>query len=310
MPKVSVVIPVYGVEQYIERCARSLFEQTLDDIEFIFVDDCTPDKSIEILERIVEEYPIRNVMILHHEMNKGLPTARQTGLKVATGEYIIHCDSDDWVDVDLYEKMYNEAISRNVDVVVCPAKRSNGMTHQLMNQLPVDNVDTFLKDILFARVNWGVWNKMVRSNLYDYNIKTPKYNMGEDFALVCQILLNARSICNLYTDSAYYYFDNPDSISKKPSRGAIITKAMGACENLRIVEDSFKRYNYNTEMLITQKNKQRNILIPTIENRESFQLWLNTFPEINRQIIFSGNIKPKEKIRFIKVLLANIRYWI
>ena len=56
MPKVSVIIPVYGVEKYIERCARSLFEQTLNDIEYIFVDDCSPDKSIEILERIIEEY--------------------------------------------------------------------------------------------------------------------------------------------------------------------------------------------------------------------------------------------------------------
>ena len=121
MPKVSVIVPVYGVEKYIERCDRSLFEQTLEDIEFIFVDDCTPDKSIEILKNVLEDYPLRKkqVLIISHEKNMGLPIARQSGLKVASGDYIIHCDSDDWVDTTMYEKMYNKAIEDGSDVVVC-----------------------------------------------------------------------------------------------------------------------------------------------------------------------------------------------
>ena len=88
MPKVSVIVPVYGVEKYIERCARSLFEQTLDDIEYIFVDDCSPDRSIEILNQVIGEYPGRKdqVQIIHHASNQGLALARQTGLKAATGE--------------------------------------------------------------------------------------------------------------------------------------------------------------------------------------------------------------------------------
>ena len=91
--RVSVCIPVYGVEKYIERCARSLFEQTMTDgIEFIFVNDCTKDNSIEILEKVLEEYPHRKeqVKIIHHEKNRGLVAARNTGLEHATGDYIIH----------------------------------------------------------------------------------------------------------------------------------------------------------------------------------------------------------------------------
>ena len=120
--KVSVCIPVYGVEKYIERCARSLFEQTMkDDIEFIFVDDCTPDKSIEVLQKVLEEYPNRKdqVKIIHHEVNKGLTGARNTALKYVSGDYIIHCDSDDWVDKDLYATMYKKAAKENADVVCC-----------------------------------------------------------------------------------------------------------------------------------------------------------------------------------------------
>ena len=121
MPEVSVCIPVYGVEKYIERCARSLFEQTMTDgIEFIFVNDCTTDKSIEILERILAEYPGRQAQtkIIHHATNKGLVAARNTGLAHATGDYIIHCDSDDWVDLNFYESLYKKAVETGADVVV------------------------------------------------------------------------------------------------------------------------------------------------------------------------------------------------
>ena len=88
MPKVSVIIPVYGVEKYIERCARSLFEQTLDDIEYIFVDDCSPDKSVFILERIIKEYSSRfldegkKVRIERMPKNCGLPAVRKYGIQL------------------------------------------------------------------------------------------------------------------------------------------------------------------------------------------------------------------------------------
>ena len=97
MPKVSVVIPVYGVEKYIERCARTLFEQTIDDIEYIFVNDCTKDRSIEILEQVIKDYPQRKGQIRIENMltNSGQAAVRRCGIELATGEYIIHCDSDD-----------------------------------------------------------------------------------------------------------------------------------------------------------------------------------------------------------------------
>lgn len=126
--KVSIIIPIYGVELFIERCAISLFEQTLDDIEYIFVDDCTMDKSVQILQGIIAKYPQRkdNVFIIRHERNKGLASARKTGLKFVHGEYVAHCDSDDWVERNMYEYLYQEAISANADIVWCDYYRSDG----------------------------------------------------------------------------------------------------------------------------------------------------------------------------------------
>ncbi|MDE6509077.1 MAG: glycosyltransferase, partial [Muribaculaceae bacterium] len=90
IPKVSVIAPVYGVESFIGRAVESMMAQTLDDVEFIFVDDCTPDGSVSVLRDVVVRYPERQVRILRHDVNRGLPAARNTGLDVARGEYIFH----------------------------------------------------------------------------------------------------------------------------------------------------------------------------------------------------------------------------
>ena len=111
MMKVSVIIPIYNVELFIERCVVSLMEQTLEEVELIFVDDASPDGSVNILREVVGRYPSRKdcVKIITHSENKGLPAARNTGLAEATGEYIFYCDSDDFVELDLLESLYNKA---------------------------------------------------------------------------------------------------------------------------------------------------------------------------------------------------------
>ena len=117
-PKVTVVIPVYNVATYIEKCATSLFEQTLDSLEILFVDDCSPDHSVEIIKKTLKKYPERNSLtrIIRMPSNSGLAAVRRQGIIEATGQYIIHCDGDDWVDSDLYEIMYNKAVKDNADV--------------------------------------------------------------------------------------------------------------------------------------------------------------------------------------------------
>lgn len=107
MVRVSIIIPIFKVRNFIERCVCSLFGQTLKEVEYIFVDDATPDDSIEILEACIVRYPERKeqVRILKHEQNQGLPTARNTGLAVATGEYVFHCDSDAFGTLRIYSSI-------------------------------------------------------------------------------------------------------------------------------------------------------------------------------------------------------------
>ena len=117
--KVSVLVPVYGVEKYIERCARSLFEQTYPDLEYVFVNDCTPDRSIEILKKVMEEYPERKdaVRIVNHAKNRGLAAARNTAYDNAGGSFVIMVDSDDWLELNAIELLVKKQMETGADFV-------------------------------------------------------------------------------------------------------------------------------------------------------------------------------------------------
>ena len=102
MYKVSILVPVFGAEQYIERCSRSLFAQSYPNLEYVFVDDCSPDRSLEVLRRVMDDYPERRdaVRIVSHAVNRGVAAARNTGLDHASGSFLFFVDSDDWLDTD------------------------------------------------------------------------------------------------------------------------------------------------------------------------------------------------------------------
>lgn len=121
-PEISVCIPVWNVEKYIERCLRSVFEQTIvDKAEFILVNDCTPDHSMDIVQKVIEDYPhlTGQIKIINHEVNKGIATTRNTALDNAVGKYLIYVDSDDWCEPDYLEALYTTAEAENADIVGC-----------------------------------------------------------------------------------------------------------------------------------------------------------------------------------------------
>ena len=119
-PLVSVIVPMYGVENYIARCAESLFAQTYPSIEFIFVDDGCKDRSVDVLRGILgkQEPALQARVRIISKENGGLPHARKTGLDAASGEYVLHVDSDDWLEPTTVEKLVREAVATEADIVV------------------------------------------------------------------------------------------------------------------------------------------------------------------------------------------------
>ena len=123
MSKVSVIIPVYNVEKYLEKCLKSVCSQTLRDIEIICVNDCSPDNSLEILQEYASKE--ERIKIINFEQNQGVSIARNEAIKVAQGEYIAFCDSDDTISLNFCEALYNKAKQDNAQVVLTKSVKYN-----------------------------------------------------------------------------------------------------------------------------------------------------------------------------------------
>lgn len=213
MVAVSVCIPVYKVEKYIEKCARTLFEQTMTDgIEFIFVNDCTPDKSIDVLEKVLEEYPHRKAQtrIIHHEKNRGPVAARNTAIKNASGNYIICCDSDDWIDLELYETMYRKALETDADVVCCSMIWKRKITSKIIPVI-ADTPAEYVKKNVGTHLNHLV-TKLYRKEIVTGSIlDVPGHlRMCEDMFCNLLMLEKCQKIA-FVRDVYYYYMQHPDS---------------------------------------------------------------------------------------------------
>lgn len=135
-PLVSYIIPVYNAGPYIERCVRSLMEQSYENIEYIFIDDCSTDRSSDVLRRTIAEYPQRKARtkIIYHDKRRGSATSRNDGLDAATGEYVMFADSDDYVDSDYVEAMVSKAEEEDLDIVYCDFYETYASGDKLMRQ--------------------------------------------------------------------------------------------------------------------------------------------------------------------------------
>lgn len=239
MPKVSVIVPVYG-EKYIERCVRSLLDQTLDDVEFIFVDDRSPDSAYEIVLGIVEEERYSHlkdkIKIVRHEKNKGVQFVRLTGLEASTGDYIIYCDSDDWVDRDILRKLWEKAVEGDYDIVECSYYETDGKDY--CKERTFDNQ----KEICY--LSWLEWprctsltDKIIRRSLYQNEIIRPENPYLEDFAVSLQLFYYAKNHYFIY-EPLYYYYMNPSSIMHSVDP---IKKVKGITEQESIMETFMRR---------------------------------------------------------------------
>lgn len=306
-PKVSVIIPVYGVEKYIERCAISLFEQTLTEMEFIFVDDCSPDHSIQVLERIINKYPLRKnqITILHHQQNKGLPQARQTGISRASGEFIAHCDSDDWVTLDAYESLYNLAIKNEADIVAFDDVEYYAEDKQPIYRMFDSNVtitiDNHLSTWLFK---WSLCCKLIKKDIYNNPYNYIFHNHGEDMALFFQLLKYSKHC--LYVPKAFYIANKQnESISRVSSIKKEYNKFNDLKANVQLVEDFYQgsdRCIVKSIMLL--KWSIMTSIIPLFKIDKSFRsIWEESFPEVHSSILnlMDDTFSLKERVKYLMI---------
>lgn len=186
--KVSVTVPVYNTSKYINQCIESLKTQNLEDIEFIVVDDGSTDDSLNLCKDYIKNDPRFHIV---HQNNGGLAAARQTGLNLAKGEYIIVCDSDDWVEPEMYKILYDKAKETDADIVTCGFYTEYGEKGQSNNYIVFKEhngiVDNY--DLIKRGAGWS-WIKLIRRSLFVENQISYKtgINLSEDSLIVYKLM--------------------------------------------------------------------------------------------------------------------------
>lgn len=246
---VSILVPIYGVEKYIEKCVISLFKQTYDNIEYVFVDDCSPDKSVDILQSIVNRHPNRKdkVKIIRHEHNMGLATARNTAVAASNGVFLIHMDSDDWIELDLVEKCVRLQTETNSDIILYGYTKH---VHQKKGyKIPLNSNSSkhLVERCVMGTFSPMIWNKMIRKSLYNDNeLKCLNgINMGEDLQ-ISPLLYFFSKKTSVIQDCLYHYnCMNTNAYTQKFS----IEKSEQAWISLSVVtyrliniDSSYKKY--------------------------------------------------------------------
>lgn len=237
---VSVIVPIYGVEKYIERCARSIFNQTYENLEIIFINDCTPDRSMDVLNKVLNDFPKRKLQtkIIHHKHNKGLAGARLTGLNASTGYYIQNIDSDDYLDLQMIEKMVDLAEIEKADITICDITRVYNDRIIVTHVNPSLNPRILLQQVLSGFVHSSVCNKLIRRSLYfDHGILPIEgLNMREDLSVMFRLLYFAKRIAYISEPFYYYYLENEGSYTAEKMN---LMQQKNAFDLICIMDDFF-----------------------------------------------------------------------
>lgn len=313
-PKVSIIVPVYNVEKYIDKCLDSLVNQTLKDIEIIVINDGTKDNSQQIIDKYVKKYPFVKSFI---KENGGMSSARNYGLKYAKGEYIAFVDSDDYVELDMYEKMYQKAKSNDFDVVVCNIKYIYPSSEKCVSSNI--NSDLFTKeDIKKSMLVFypSVWNKIYHNRVFKKNIKFKENAWYEDVEFLYKLYpyINSIGVVNKYcynyvrregtitstfNERVFDYISNWNGIIKYYKDNNLYN------EYKKELEYCYVRYIYATFIKTATKISDKQVYYKAID--EAIKGVKNNFPKYRKNRYFYKNLKGIYLVIFNK-FLAKLMY--
>ena len=216
--KVSILVPFYNVEKYVGRCVESLFTQTYPNIEYIFVNDCTPDRSMEVIQERINKYDVgeKCKMIVHNE-NKGICTSRNDCLDNATGDYVLFIDSDDYIDKEMVELLVEAAVKDSADISGCGYTEEYDDHSVDFHQNYTNDYNEMLKAITVLTIKGVMWKLLIRRSIIEDNhIRfMPEKNMVDDYLFCCQVFYYSQSFTGVDKCMYHYIQFNPNNYSQR-----------------------------------------------------------------------------------------------
>ena len=305
--KVSVIIPIYNAATYLRTCVKSLMRQTLDEIQYIFINDSSTDNSLSILEDLLNHYPNKHSYVINLEKNGGISNARNIGLYYATGEYITHCDSDDWVDPETYETLYQLASNNRVDIAACDFIHEYGYHSKSYHQCYTSDMQENMKRLLNGEIFPSLWSSIIKRELINkHRIDFPKdLNMGEDLLFNVKAYYYANKI--LHTASPFYHYRHSEnSVCVRRSKTSIYSDIAIA----GLIEDFLTKegcYNQFKKEISFRKFFSKLELVRNFDDKNSYKEWLLIYPETHRDILSYKQIE--SKLRFMLWLASKHMFY-
>lgn len=310
IPFVSIIVPVYKVENYIERCARSLLNQsmqTVHSLEYIFVNDCTPDRSMEVLQRVIADYqPERlNIKIISHECNKGPGSARNTGLEHATGEYIFFCDSDDWLEPYAMELLWAAVQVSSADLIWFDWYLSFGTAERWMKESEEQTPLACLKSILSGKLKFNLWNKIVKRSLYfEHEVFFPEtFSMAEDMIMI-KMYAYVKSVYHVGSPLYHYMQDNSSSLTHTFTEKHYVQIRSCADEIIHFLRSVYED-RLDRELHYFKLNVKLPFLISA--DQVAYRSWLKWYEESNSYIW--QNTVISFRVRLLQQMAAFRQFW-
>ena len=281
--KVSILVPFFKVEKYVGRCVESLFTQTYPNIEYVFVNDCTPDKSMDVINDYISKYGVaKKCKMIVHEKNQGISASRNDCLDNMSGDYFLFIDSDDYIDKDMVESLVEAAIKENADISGCGYVEEYSDHSVEHPQKYTNDHNEMMRAITLLTIKGVMWKLLVRSTIVtDHKDEVrfiPDRNMVDDYYFCCQIFFYAQRFASVDRCMYHWIQYNPNNythttIFAVESQAAAIRKT-----------EEFYREKRVYELLIDVLLKRKFISkLPLLLDKACFdvKLWRRLFPESN-----------------------------
>lgn len=312
---ISIIIPVYNVEKYLDECIASVVNQTYKNLEIILIDDGSPDKC----PRMCDNWANRDERIkVFHQENGGLSSARNKGLDIASGDYIGFVDSDDYIEADMYEIMFNALNESGKKISCCLINRifEDGTIISDMNMYKGDivlDVEDAIHEIFCKSVGNAVWGKLYEKTIFE-TMRFPVGEINEDFPVIVPSIVSSDGMA-LINKPLYTYRKRGDSITgnktKIPARTSYIVR-----KNLNLIGNQLKKYNLHCEKCFKFFSArvsfsfaivmEKNYTLLNDEEKEELSLLKNKMRESLFAYLSSSNSSFKDKLLYILVLSGKL----
>lgn len=326
MAKISIIIPIYNAENYIEDCLISLTNQTLEDIQIILINDGSEDNSLNICRKYEEK---DGRIIIINKNNTGASDSRNRGIDIATSEFIAFVDADDWIDYDMFEKMYDKIISTNVDLVLCGYMKEND---EVTKQVFINEKEGLYSDINKFQSNFiysykknlpvAPHCKLYRRSLIDNGNKKIRFKkdltFGEDFIFNLEYLFNSKTLYLMSKECMYHYRISSTSLTSNYRKNWWDNKTRG----YKYIKDILIKYN-RLDLLYRLNAKHIIYAVTAFANEANHKSFKQAYPElqkvstdcmfklyVNKESISILPFKMKVFIQLIKYKQLRLAYFI